>query len=92
MKKTLALLVALALFAAPVVAQGSPSETDGHWAQTLERVQEMPILGWLIGLATQDDKPKEMLEPPSPEAEDSSTLVLKQADENEARGVPDPWG
>lgn len=53
MKKTLALLVALALFATPVVAQTSPPETEVRCAPTLDRLQELPIPGWLIGLATQ---------------------------------------
>ena len=93
MKKTLALLVALALFAGPVVAQSSPAETEGRWIPTLDRLQELPVLGWLIGLVTQDDEPEEAAEPPSPESEDGNTLVLDPVDgAEEARGGWTPWG
>jgi len=91
MKKTLVMLVALALFAVPVVVQGSSPRAECIWIPILERLNGLPILGWLVGQSTPNEVSDEEPEPPSPETEDNSTLVLEPGT-NEARGIWEPEG
>jgi len=83
----------LALLATPALAQTSPSETETAWAPTLDRLQELPLLGWLVGQTTHDEEPQEEPEPQGPAPEDTPTVVLDPADGgDEARGGWEPWG
>lgn len=92
MRKPLVLLVAAALIAAPSLAQSSPSNEVVCWDSVLEELKEVPVLGRLIALATQDDEVEEATQATPESDTDEPVLVEAPTETTEARGGWTPWG
>jgi len=92
MRTTLGWLLAAVLLAAvPATAQETPNDVDGWRTTILDELEELPILGWLVGLVTdgEDTDPRETVGPTPPSGD---TSLLDSCTDTEARGGWEPEG
>ena len=92
MRTTLGWLLAAVLLAAvPATAQETPSDTGWWYSSILDELEELPILGWLVGMVTDKDETDEP-ESRSPTPPVGGTALLDEGTATEARGGWTPWG
>lgn len=93
MRKTLGwTFVALLLVSVPAVAQEGHFTTDGWRVPSFDELADLPILGWIVELVSDDEGESEALESTSPTPPESETLQLDGGGDTEARGGWTPEG
>lgn len=86
------ILITFLLIAVPAAAQETPSPDARGWPTAiLDEIEEIPILGWLVGLVI-DEKDTDKPEPQSPTPPAAGTALLGEGTDAEVHGGWDPDG